>query len=53
VKRYTVIVEKTPNNYSAYVPDLPGCISTGDTVDDVVANMEEAITVHLETPRRW
>lgn len=49
MKRYTVIIEKASNNYSAYVPDLPGCITTGNTVDEVVANMEEAIAIHLET----
>jgi predicted RNase H-like HicB family nuclease len=49
VKPYTVIIEKAPNNYSAYVPDLPGCITTGNTVDDVAANIQEAIGVHRET----
>lgn len=48
MKRYTIIIEKASNNYSAYVPNLPGCITTGDTVDEVVANMQEAIAVHLE-----
>lgn len=49
MKRYTVIVEKAHHNYSAYAPDLPGCVSTGATVDDVLANMQEAIAAHLET----
>lgn len=45
---YLIVVEKTPNNYSAYSPDLPGCVSTGKTVDDVLANMRDAIVFHLE-----
>lgn len=49
VKHYTVVVEKALHNYSGYVPDLPGCITTGKTVDEVIANMHEAIAVHLET----
>jgi predicted RNase H-like HicB family nuclease len=46
--RYTVIVEKTPNNYSAYVPDLPGCVSTGETLDELKSNISEAIMLHLD-----
>ena len=49
MKRYAVIIERATNNYSAYVPDLPGCVTTGKTVDEVMANMHEAIAVHLET----
>lgn len=49
MKRYTVIVEKVQSNYSAYVPDLPGCVTTGETVDEVLVNMQEAIAVHLKT----
>lgn len=45
---YLIVVEKTPHNYSAYSPDLPGCVSTGKTVDDVLANMRDAIVFHLE-----
>jgi predicted RNase H-like HicB family nuclease len=51
VKRYTIIVEKALNNYSAYVPDLPECVTTGDAVDAVMVNMREAITVHLDAMR--
>ncbi|NOZ77555.1 MAG: type II toxin-antitoxin system HicB family antitoxin [Euryarchaeota archaeon] len=46
--KYTIIVEKADNNYSAYCPDLPGCIATGATVEETVARMKEAIEFHLE-----
>ena len=45
--RYAVVLEKAARNYSAYVPDLPGCIVTGKTVAQVMARMKEAIEVHL------
>ena len=48
MKRYTVVVEKAQNNYSAYVPDLPGCITTGTTVNEAKANMQEAVSVHMK-----
>lgn len=45
---YAVVIEKVPNsNYSAYVPDLPGCISVGDTREEIERNIREAIEVHL------
>lgn len=46
--RYTIVIEQTPRNFSAYVPDLPGCIATGATRDDVVRQMREAIEFHIE-----
>jgi predicted RNase H-like HicB family nuclease len=46
--RYTTIIEKTPTNYSAYVPDLPGCIATGSTIEEVSAQLQAAISFHLE-----
>lgn len=46
--RYAVIIEWAGTNYSAYVPDLPGCISTGRTVDETTSNIHEAIELHLE-----
>ncbi|MDO8671902.1 MAG: type II toxin-antitoxin system HicB family antitoxin [Dehalococcoidia bacterium] len=46
--KYAVVFEQTPNNYSAYVPDLPGCVATGKTHEDVEANIREAIAFHLE-----
>ncbi len=47
--RYAIIIEKAQENYSAYVPDLPGCVSVGDTIEEVKENIQEAITFHLET----
>lgn len=46
--RYLVVIERTPNNYGAYVPDLPGCISVGDSLEEVTANIREALELHLE-----
>ena len=48
---YLVIIEKTDTGYSAYVPDLPGCITVGDTKEEVTAHIEEAIQFHLEGMR--
>jgi predicted RNase H-like HicB family nuclease len=49
--RYLVIIEQGAGNLSAYVPDLPGCVATGDTRDEVLASMREAIAMHLEGMR--
>jgi predicted RNase H-like HicB family nuclease len=46
--RYAIVIEKGERNYSAYVPDLPGCVSVGDTLDEVKAEIWEAIAFHLE-----
>jgi predicted RNase H-like HicB family nuclease len=46
--RYAVVIEKANENYSAYVPDLPGCIATGETVKDVETEIGEAIRLHVE-----
>ncbi|OHC63181.1 MAG: hypothetical protein A2045_11200 [Rhodocyclales bacterium GWA2_65_20] len=46
--RYAVVIERAENNYSAYVPDLPGCVATGDTVQEVESQIREAITFHLD-----
>ena len=46
--RYAVVFESTPNNYSAYVPDLPGCVATGDSPEEVERLIREAIAFHLE-----
>ena len=48
MKRYLVVVERTSTGYSAYSPDLPGCISTGPTRTAVEANIREAIEFHIE-----
>ena len=49
--RYAVIFEQAENNWAAYVPDLPGCMSTGATLDETKLNIGEAIRGHLETLR--
>jgi predicted RNase H-like HicB family nuclease len=46
--RYAVVIEKAGDNYSAYVPDLPGCVATGPTVDAVENEIREAIRFHIE-----
>jgi predicted RNase H-like HicB family nuclease len=46
--QYLTIIEKTTTGYSAYLPDLLGCVSTGETNEDVEQNMREAIAFHLE-----
>ncbi|MBD2579351.1 type II toxin-antitoxin system HicB family antitoxin [Oscillatoria sp. FACHB-1406] len=49
MKEYLVIFEFAGNNYSAYVPDLPGCISTGKTLEETEFNIKEAIELYLDT----
>ena len=49
--KYTVVIEKAPNNYAAYVPDLPGCIATGNTYEELLAEIREAIAFHIESLR--
>ena len=46
--RYAVVIEKANGNYSAYVPDLPGCVATGATVEAVEREIREAIRFHNE-----
>jgi len=46
--RYAIVIEQAAGNFSAYVPDLPGCVATGGTVEEVEAQMREAIAFHLE-----
>jgi predicted RNase H-like HicB family nuclease len=46
--RYAVVIEKAGRNYSAYVPDLPGCVATGATVEEAERSIREAIEFHLE-----
>jgi predicted RNase H-like HicB family nuclease len=45
--RYAVVIEKAENNYSAYVPDLPGCIATGATIEEAEQLIREAIEFHF------
>ncbi|PYT37458.1 MAG: hypothetical protein DMG45_25955 [Acidobacteria bacterium] len=49
--RYAIVIEKAGNNYSAYVPDLPGCVATGANVEEAEAQIREAIEFHLEGMR--
>lgn len=44
--RYAIVIEKAENNYAAYVPDLPGCIATGETVEETEQLIREAIKFH-------
>jgi predicted RNase H-like HicB family nuclease len=46
--RYAVVIEKAGENYSAYVPDLPGCIATGNTVADVEREIRDAMRFHVD-----
>lgn len=46
--RYAVVIEKAQSNYSAYVPDLPGCVATGATKEEVESNIRKAIALHIE-----
>jgi predicted RNase H-like HicB family nuclease len=46
--RYAIVIERAEGNYSAYVPDLPGCVATGRTVDEVEREIREAIQFHLD-----
>jgi predicted RNase H-like HicB family nuclease len=48
MERFLIIVEKANGNYSAYCPDLPGCVATGKTMEQVLKRMEEAIKLHLQ-----
>lgn len=49
--RYAIVIEKAEGNFSAYVPDLPGCVATGDTFEEVESQIREAIEFHLEGMR--
>jgi predicted RNase H-like HicB family nuclease len=47
VKQYPIVIEKAGRNYSAYVPDLPGCVATGETVEAVEREIRTAIRFHI------
>ena len=51
--KYAVIFERAESNWAAYVPDLPGCITTGKTLEETKVNIREAIRGHLETMREY
>ncbi|MHC4441291.1 MAG: type II toxin-antitoxin system HicB family antitoxin [Planctomycetota bacterium] len=46
--RYAIVIEKANGNYSAYVPDLPGCVATGNTVEEAEKEIRHAIKFHIE-----
>ncbi len=46
--KYAVVIEKAQSNYSAYVPDLPGCVATGASIEEVETEIREAIEFHIE-----
>ncbi len=46
--RYAIVIEKMATNYSAYVPDLPGCVATAASVEGIKAEIREAIRFHIE-----
>ena len=50
-KKYAVVIEKADGNYSAYVPDLPGCVAVGDTMEECEASIQEAIEAHIRVMR--
>ena len=45
--RFAIVIEKTENNYAAYVPDLPGCVATGTTIEETEQQIREAIEFHI------
>ena len=49
--KYAIVIERGERNYSAYVPALPGCVSTGATLDELKRNIREAIVLHLKGMR--
>jgi predicted RNase H-like HicB family nuclease len=52
-QRYTVIFEQVEHNWAAYVPDLPGCISTGKTLEETERNIQEAVRGHIAVLREF
>jgi predicted RNase H-like HicB family nuclease len=48
MKRYAIVIEKAESNFAAYVPDLPGCVATGATVEETESLLREAIAMHLD-----
>ena len=47
-QKYLIVVEKAGNNYSAYLPDIPGCIATGKTAEEARENIKDALLFHIE-----
>lgn len=46
--RYAIVIENAGGNYSAYVPDLPGCVATGATIEEVETQIREAVAFHID-----
>ncbi len=46
--KYLAIIEQSTNNFSAYIPDVPGCIATGKTIPEVTENLKKALEMHLK-----
>lgn len=51
IMEYTVVIERTATNYAAYVPDLPGCVATAGTRDELLDEIRDAIEFHIEGMR--
>ena len=49
--QYTIVIEKSPSSFAAYAPDLPGCVATGATREDVVREIRQAIEFHTDSLR--
>jgi len=49
--KYAIVIERAGSNYSAYAPDLPGCVATGTSIDEIKERMAEAIAMHIEGMR--
>ena len=49
--RYAIVIEQSGENFAAYVPDLPGCVAAGESMDELETNIREAIVFHLESLR--
>lgn len=52
-RTYALVIEWAETNYSAYAPDVPGCVATGATVEETIANMREALQTHLMVTREY
>ena len=50
--KYTVVIEKAPDNYAAYAPDLPGCVAAAETKEEVMTLMRQAVALHIEALRQ-
>lgn len=49
--QYTIVIEKSPRNHAAYAPDLPSCVATGATREQVISEIQQAIRLHIESLR--